>query len=140
MAELFTIAEARGERRANAVFFHGLGGDAHTTWQANEFDKATLWPAWLAQDIEGLAVYWVGYEVPKLDFDHATMHPTDLANNVLNSIVVDHRVIERELILIGHTFGGLVIKWMLRRAQAEEYRRGEFYCASAKSRVSGDAA
>jgi hypothetical protein len=66
----------------------------------------------------------VGYEVPKLDFDHATMHPTDLANNVLTSIVVDHRVIEGELILIGHSFGGLVIKWMLRRAQAEENRRG----------------
>ena len=45
--------------RANAVFFHGLGGDAYATWQADKEDKATLWPAWLAQDIEGLSVYTV---------------------------------------------------------------------------------
>ena len=34
MAELFKIAEATGEKRANTVFFHGLGGDARGTWRA----------------------------------------------------------------------------------------------------------
>jgi predicted alpha/beta-fold hydrolase len=34
MAELFEVARARGEKRANAIFFHGLDGDAHKTWQA----------------------------------------------------------------------------------------------------------
>jgi hypothetical protein len=71
MAELFKIAEARGEKRANAIFVHRLGGDTRTTWQADKEDKATLWPAWLAQDIEGLSVYCVGYEAPVWDRDRA---------------------------------------------------------------------
>ncbi|MGH6936914.1 MAG: ABC-three component system protein, partial [Methylocella sp.] len=62
MAELFEIAAARGEKRANAIFFHGLGGGAHITWQADKKDKATFWPTWLAEDVEGLSVYCVGYE------------------------------------------------------------------------------
>jgi hypothetical protein len=63
MAELFKIAEATGEKRANTVFFHGLGGDARGTWRAAS-DEASFWPAWLAQDIQGLCVYSVDYEAP----------------------------------------------------------------------------
>jgi hypothetical protein len=62
MADLFLIAEARGPKSANVVFFQGLGGDAHGTWSADPKDKASFWPAWLAQDVEGLSVYSVGYE------------------------------------------------------------------------------
>jgi tetratricopeptide (TPR) repeat protein/pimeloyl-ACP methyl ester carboxylesterase len=118
-------AGARGEKRANAIFFHGLGGDAHTTWQADELNKDTLWPAWLGEDIESLSVYCVGYEAPISDRDRATMHPTDLASNVLNSLLVDTRLGDGELILIGHSLGGLIIKMMLRKAQAEKNRRAE---------------
>ena len=118
-------AGARGEKRANAIFFHGLGGDAHTTWQADELNKDTLWPAWLGEDIESLSVYCVGYEAPISDRDRATMHPTDLASNVLNRLLVDTRLGDGELILIGHSLGGLIIKMMLRKAQAEKNRRAE---------------
>jgi pimeloyl-ACP methyl ester carboxylesterase len=125
MAEVIKIAEARGEKRANAIFFHGLGGDARTTWQADKEDEGSFWPAWLAQDIEGLSIYCIGYEAPISDRDGATMHPTDLASNVLNGLLVYPRLNEGELILIGHSLGGLIIKLMLRKAQAESYRRAE---------------
>jgi pimeloyl-ACP methyl ester carboxylesterase len=123
MADLFPIAEARGEKHANAVFFHGLGGDARDTWSADPRDKATFWPAWLAQDIEGLSVYSVGYDAPASDRNRATMHPADLASNVLNGLLVEPMLKEGQIILIGHSLGGLVIKMMLRQAE-EAARRG----------------
>jgi hypothetical protein len=80
MAEVFRIAEARGEKRANAVFFHGLGGDAPATWQATK-DESSFWPAWLAQDIEGLSVYSVGYDAPVSGWNGSAMELTDRAAN-----------------------------------------------------------
>lgn len=76
MANIFPIAEAKGEKWANVVFFHGLGGDAHTTWRASP-DESSFWPAWLAQDIEGLSVYTVGYEAPVSRWSGSAMHLTD---------------------------------------------------------------
>jgi pimeloyl-ACP methyl ester carboxylesterase len=116
MAELFKIAEARGEKRANAIFFHGLGGDAHTTWQADKQDKATFWPAWLAEDIEGLSVYSVGYEAPVSNWQGSAMELSDRAANVLNLLLVKADLATGELILAGHSLGGLVIKQLLRKA------------------------
>jgi predicted esterase len=84
MADLFPIAEARGPKTANIIFFHGLGGDAYGTWSADPKDKASLWPAWLAQDIEGLSVYSVGYEASVSGWNGSAMELTDRAANVLN--------------------------------------------------------
>jgi len=51
---LIKIADWDGGARVNAVFVHVLGGHAYGTWQrAGQGD--TLWPAWLARDIPGLA-------------------------------------------------------------------------------------
>jgi pimeloyl-ACP methyl ester carboxylesterase len=119
MAELFKIAEARGEKRANAVFFHGLGGDAHTTWQADKNDKATFWPAWLAQDVEGLSVYSVGYESPVSRWRGAAMHLTDRATNVLGDLLNEPGLANGAFVLIGHSLGGLLIKQILRTTQSE---------------------
>jgi tetratricopeptide (TPR) repeat protein len=119
MAQLFKIADARGEMRANAVFFHGLGGDAYTTWQADKEDKATLWPAWLAQDIEGLSVYTVGYEAPVSRWRGSAMHLTDRATNVLGDLLNERGLANGAFLLIGHSLGGLLIKQILRTAQSE---------------------
>jgi pimeloyl-ACP methyl ester carboxylesterase len=116
MAELFKIAEARGEKHANAIFFHGLGGDAHTTWEADKEDKTSFWLPWLTQDIEGLSVYSVGYEAPVSDWHGSAMELADRAANVLNLLLVKTDLGEGELILAGHSLGGLVIKQLLRKA------------------------
>jgi pimeloyl-ACP methyl ester carboxylesterase len=105
MADLFTIAEVTGEKRANAVFFHGLGGDAYATWRADS-KKASFWPAWLAQDIEGLSVYSVGYEAPVSRWRGSAMHLTDRATNVLARLLVEPALTNGALVLIGHSLGG----------------------------------
>jgi len=125
MAHLFKIAEARGEKHANAVFFHGLGGDAYTTWQADRKHKATFWPGWLAEDIEGLSVYSVGYEAPVSRWRGRIMHLTDRATNVLGDLLDEPSLANGAFVLIGHSLGGLLIKQILRTAQseAESYER-----------------
>ncbi|WGJ13471.1 tetratricopeptide repeat protein [Methylocapsa sp. D3K7] len=116
MAELFQIAEARGSKSDNVIFFHGLGGDAHATWQADKDDKATFWLPWLAQDIEGLSVYSVGYEAPVSNWHGSAMELADRAANVLKSLLVEANLEAGEIVLAGHSLGGLVIKQLLRKA------------------------
>jgi pimeloyl-ACP methyl ester carboxylesterase len=123
MADLIPIAEAKEGKRANAVFVHGLGGDAYTTWQANRKDKATFWPAWLAQDIEGLSVYSVGYEAPVSRWRGSAMHLTDRAANVLDRLLGEPAFAQGPLVLVGHSLGGLVIKELLRKAETDARRR-----------------
>ena len=113
-----------GRRRANVVFFHGLGGDARATWQATK-DEASFWPAWLAQDIEGLSVYSVGYDAPVSGWNGSAMELTDRAANVLNLLLVKPDLGAGELILAGHSLGGLVIKQVLRKAADEATDRAE---------------
>jgi hypothetical protein len=54
MTRLIKVAESDGGVRVNVVFVHGLGGHPYDTRQRNG-DSKTLWPAWLARDISGLA-------------------------------------------------------------------------------------
>jgi pimeloyl-ACP methyl ester carboxylesterase len=124
MADLFLRAEARGPKSANVVFFHGLGGDAKSTWQATK-DEASFWPAWLAQDIEGLSFYSVGYEAPVSGWNGSAMELTDRAANVLNLLLVKPALGAGQLILAGHSLGGLVIKQVLRKAVDEAVERAE---------------
>jgi hypothetical protein len=132
MAELFKIAEARGEKRANAIFFHGLGGDAKSTWRAAPHESS-FWPAWLAQDIEGLSVYSVGYEAPISRLGGSAMHLTDRAANVLARLLAEPALAQGSLVLIGHSFGGLVIKQLLRTAESNARRREELRISSGVS-------
>jgi pimeloyl-ACP methyl ester carboxylesterase len=118
MADLFPIAEAQGPKTANAIFLHGLGGDAKKTWEATK-DEASLWPAWLAQDIESLAVYSVGYEASVSGWNGSAMELTDRAANVLNLLLVKPNLETGQLIFAGHSLGGLVIKQVLRKAADE---------------------
>ncbi len=132
MANLFPIAEAAGEKRTNAVFFHGLGGDAKTTWRARP-DEASFWPAWLAQEIRDLSVYSVDYEAPVSRWTGSAMHLTDRAKNVLACLLAEPGLAQGQLVLIGHSLGGLLIKQLLRMAEIDAWNGVE--AASFLSRV-----
>ena len=127
MAELVKIAQARGENRANAIFFHGLGGDARTTWQPTYTKKGedSHWLEWLAEDIEGVSVYSVSYERALTDWQGSVMELNDRAANVLNLLLLKTDLKAGEIILAAHSLGGLVIKQLLRKAADEAADRVE---------------
>jgi hypothetical protein len=108
LADLFLISEVHGGINKHAIFFHGLGGHPFETWRSSLEPKA-CWLHWLAEDIEGLAVWSVGYKASVSRWRGSAMHLTDRSTNVLERILLEPKLQNGELVLIGHSFGGLVI-------------------------------
>ncbi len=115
MAELIQLASAHGARTRNVIFVHGLDGDLRGTW-TSPLSPDAVWPKWLAEDVEGLAVWSVGYEAPVSNWRGSAMELSDRAANVLSRLLVEPTLREGELIFIGHSLGGLLVKQVLRKA------------------------
>ncbi len=125
VAEFHLLAPARGAHNASAVFIHGLGGDPYETWTSG----SAVWPAWLAEEIDGLSVWLAGYNGPASRWRRSCgMHPADHAKAILTQLYDEPRLAKGELFLIGHSLGGLIIKMMMRDADI-----GEKSSANAKS-------
>ena len=126
MSRLIELAHARGSQHVAVVFVHGLGGDPLGTWTSGK-DVAAVWPKWLAEDLEGVAVWSVDYEAPMSDWRGSAMELTDRAANVLNLLLVKPDLREGQLILVGHSLGGLVIKQVLRKAADAATERADVH-------------
>jgi len=132
LSKIIPLAEARGSLRATAIFVHGLGGDPLSTW-TSAGAPGDVWPKWLAADVDGLAVRSVGYDASVSRWRGTAMHLPDRANNLFNRLLLEDDLATSELILIGHSLGGLLIKAMLRRAEAQA--RDDARAASLLERV-----
>jgi pimeloyl-ACP methyl ester carboxylesterase len=109
------------QARLSAVFLHGLGGDHRDTWSAGD----SFWPKWLADDVEGLAVYSIGYDASPTAWFGGAMPLLDRATNVLKLLETEG-VGEAPIVFICHSLGGLVVKQMLRNGNdygVESWRR-----------------
>jgi pimeloyl-ACP methyl ester carboxylesterase len=124
MSQLLKLTGAIADPCASVIFVHGLGGGLCDTWQRAS-DAGSFWPLWLAEDIAKLAVYSVGYEASISRWGGVAMHLIDQATSVLERLLVDPDLQQGPLILIGHSFGGLVIKELLRTADSEALNRAE---------------
>src|SRR6476659_11012472 len=63
VSRLIKVAAWKGKPHTNVIFVHGLGGHVYGTWRRG-VDDGTFWPLWLAQDLEGIAVYSLAYDAP----------------------------------------------------------------------------
>lgn len=124
MAQIIHVGSSSGEKRASAIFLHGLGGDLYGTWRRSTED-ASFWPLWLVEDIPGLSVYLIGYEASVSRWRGTAMHLTDRAMNLLARILAEPALRTSQLILIGHSLGGLVIKQLLQTAASEAQHSAE---------------
>lgn len=124
MAELIAIPGAHGDIACNVIFFHGLGGHPHKTWSVSSEPKV-CWLQWLAEDIEGLGVWTVGYDAAASRWRGSAMPLADRATNVLQRILAEPRLQMGELVLIGHSLGGLLIKQLLRTAESIAHQHGD---------------
>ena len=122
MAELILISDTNKEVTSHVIFIHGLGGDAHKTWQCSA-DADVCWLKWLAEDIAGLSVWTVGYDAAVSRWRGSAMHLVDRATNILERILLEPRLKSGEITLIGHSLGGLVIKQLLRDAATKAHQR-----------------
>ncbi|WP_125677076.1 tetratricopeptide repeat protein [Amycolatopsis sp. WAC 04182] len=112
MTELVEVSS--GENPVlDVVFVHGLDGDSRKSWSAKR--KSTFWPEWLGRDIEGLAVWSLGYAAASSRWLGHAMPIQDRAINLLAHLE-SHGVGQRPLCFVTHSMGGLVVKEMLLHA------------------------
>ncbi|MEV6906095.1 NB-ARC domain-containing protein [Amycolatopsis sp. NPDC051071] len=97
----------------DVVFVHGLDGDAYKSWSTKR--KGSFWPEWLGRDIEGLAVWSLGYDAASSRWLGHAMPIQDRAINLLAHLE-NHGIGQRPLCFITHSMGGLVVKEMLLHA------------------------
>ena len=76
----------------------------------------SFWPAWLAKDIPGLAVWTLAYEAPATNWFGTAMPIQDRAKNVLECLIGERELRGLPLIFVCHSLGGLLIKQVLRAA------------------------
>lgn len=123
MAELIHVLNPIDKKiNQHVIFIHGLGGNPYTTWSTLE-NQLIFWPQWLASDIPSIALWTVGYAASISKWRGKAMHITDRATNVLESLLAEPDLRDGEIILIGHSMGGLIIKQMLRTADSISYDR-----------------
>lgn len=103
------------------VFVHGLDGDPITTWRMNEPNS---WAAWIKEDLPQASVWTLRYRLRAAEWQGGAMPLTTRSVNVLATL--DTELINlRPIIFICHSYGGLLVKQLLRSASdvAIEYQR-----------------
>jgi tetratricopeptide (TPR) repeat protein len=123
MSRLVKIASWQGKSRGSVVFVHGLGGHVYNTWRRGADD--TFWPVWLAQDVEGLAVYALAYEAPASNWLGTSMPLQDRAVNIFEVLLTEPGLRSGPIVFVCHSLGGLIVKKVLLNLQQQAKRRPE---------------
>ncbi len=132
------IHHMAGDRQAgkHVIFIHGLGGHYKNTWSCGR-DKNVSWPAWLAENESDVCVWSIEYESKVAYFIDDTMAFKDRAANIAESLFIKKELKDGEIILIGHSMGGLIIKQIIRIAQDRKHFSDE--ANNLISRITGTA-
>ncbi len=104
----------QGPSGVDVIFVHGLDGDARSTWHKKD-NPALFWPAWLAEDVPGVTVWSLGYEVSSSAWRGSSMPLSDRATNALATLETQG-LGDRPIVFVCHSLGGLLVKQMLRHA------------------------
>jgi hypothetical protein len=115
MAVLLPVSNTgRPDRVGDVVFIHGLDGDARATWTAPDMADG-FWPGWLGAELYLVGIWSVSYEVRSSSWTGYSMALVDRARNVLD-LLAGKEIGTRPVVFVVHSFGGLVVKQMLRAA------------------------
>jgi len=109
-----------GRAAVDIVFIHGLDGDPFLTWR---FGQEPSWQTWIAEKFPSFNVWSLEYRIRSSWWNGGSMPLYDRALNVLATISSELDG-NSKIILICHSYGGLVAKEMLKAAfeTATEYR------------------
>jgi Putative serine esterase (DUF676) len=114
MSELARVGGPDSNPDCDVIFVHGLKGDGKTTWTVSGRSDS-YWPEWLVKDLPRTSIWSVSYDVKTLSWSGGTLPLADRANNVL-SLLVSNGIGTRPTAFICHSFGGLLVKQILRNA------------------------
>ncbi|WP_292532937.1 hypothetical protein [Methylocystis sp.] len=112
MSDLIKVADWSGAPRASVIFVHGLSGHPYDTWRRGP-DDDTFWPLWLAQDVNGLAVYTLGYAAPASNWLGTAMPLQDRVGSVRARLLATPALRQGPITFVCHSLGGLIVKQLL---------------------------
>lgn len=112
MSEVVPVHDPR-DAVLDVVFVHGLDGDARRSWSRE--DPGSWWPAWLAEDVPGVAVWSVGYDAWSSGWRGRALSMPDRAVNLM-ALLQNHGIGDRPLCFVTHSMGGLLVKEILLHA------------------------
>ncbi|CZF83354.1 esterase/lipase family protein [Grimontia marina] len=118
MASLKILYSSDETPNKHVIFVHGLDGHAIDTWKSSD---ETVWPVWIGEDQESTFVWSVDYDAKK--FGNDSMHLVRRGSNIFELLLTIPELKSGEIILVGHSFGGLVIKQLLRHASDQRSER-----------------
>ena len=97
----------------DVIFVHGLGGEQAGSW---ENENGVLWPLWLLDAFENINVYFAGYETSKFGSLKKGQGTSiqDIAGALADDISSRANK-AKNILLITHSMGGLIVKQLLRR-------------------------
>ncbi len=129
MAQLQRIHQADPPPNPSAettqvIFIHGLGGGIKSTWMHQPENDSSLWPAWVGADT-GLTTWVLGYDAALSAWKDSAMPLPDQGSTVLDLLVSEPALGQSNLVLVGHSMGGLVIKTALVNAMTQGVARYE---------------
>lgn len=123
MANLILLHEpAKSTGKPHVVFIHGLDGDVRKTWMANPGNPGTSWPLWVSEDT-GCPVWLLGYGAAMSRWKADAMALPRQATAIIETLSSEPRLIERPLVLVGHSLGGLIIKKALQQGMQQGVER-----------------
>ncbi|BAZ32751.1 hypothetical protein NIES4074_52580 [Cylindrospermum sp. NIES-4074] len=129
-SELIPVVNTENIKRcADVIFVHGINADPRTTWMLNNEKEGfpeKSWLYWLGEDFPDVAVWTLGYPASASAWGGSTMGLEDRADNIIN-LLLKHPNLDknRPIIFVTHSMGGLLVKYILRRAQSREYPNAE---------------
>lgn len=105
---------------ADVVFFHGLEGDAQTTWRRAD-SPHLYFPKLVADANPNVAVWTVDYPIHVLRSGEATLPLGECGRAVLAELN-ESGLGDRPIITVGHSYGGLLIQQIIRHAEGTGHR------------------
>ena len=108
MAKLHLCRE--GDRsKPVVILIHGLNGHFLDSWRRADAPPDACWPHWLSED-SGCDVYLLEYDASLSRWQNQAMPLPDQGDQVADLLSVEPKLAERQLVLIGHSMGGLVAR------------------------------
>ncbi|KAK7949341.1 NACHT and WD domain protein, partial [Apiospora aurea] len=99
---------------ADFVFIHGLGGGSSKTWSCSH-DPDCFWPErWLPQDdaFQGVRIHSFGYDANWKSFQATQLDVHSFGEYLMEELASNPKIRDQDtnIVLLGHSMGGLVIK------------------------------
>jgi hypothetical protein len=105
-------------RRGDVIFVHGVVGDAFSTWLPDEKSPDDCWLRWLGEEMPGVGVWSVSYEIQPNTWQDSPAPLAQRANRLLRELA-NQKFGQCPLIFIAYDLGGLLVKEMLKFAWKE---------------------